>query len=59
MLMNLEQMTGEQLLLVSVLGESKIRDAIDQELDRRAVQGQDPRLRHSERWRISHPRRVA
>ena len=59
MLMNLEQMTGEQLLLVSVLGEWKIQDAIDQELDRRAVLSQDPRLRRSERWSISHPRHVA
>ena len=59
MLTNLKQMAGEQLLLASVLEGPKIQDAVDRELDRRAVLGRLRKLRRSDRWSISFPRRVA
>lgn len=39
MLMNLKKMTGEELLLVSLLRGRQVMDAVDIELDRRALFG--------------------
>ncbi len=43
----LGQLTGEELLLMAVLGDAETRASIDQELDRRALSG--PPSRRS-RW---------
>ena len=59
MLTNLKQMTGEQLLLVSVLDGAKVRAAVDRELDRRALLGPPRRLRRSQRGAALNPRCVA
>ena len=46
MLTDLRHMTGEQLLLLSVLGGAKVQTAIDRELDHRAVLGRVRKYRH-------------
>ena len=50
----LSNLSGEELLLVSVLGAAKDRAAVDRELDRRALLG-PPRRRSDRRgaWRLS------
>jgi len=45
----LKHMTGEELLLVRILGGEKSRSVIEAELDRRAASG-PPRDRHSEAY---------
>ena len=59
MLMNLKQMSGEQLLLVSVLGGTKVQDAVDRELDRRALLGRPRKSRRPSRWVPSRPGHAA
>ena len=60
MLTDLRQMSGEELLLVSVLGGAKVQPAVDRELDRRTLLGPVRRLRRSEeRWAALKLLRVA
>ena len=59
MVAELRNMSGEQLLLVSVLGEPKVQDLVDQELDRRAVLGRPKRLSRRNYWTHPEPRRAA
>lgn len=58
-MMNLRNLSGERLLLLSVLGGSKVQDVVDQELDRRALFGRPRRFKRSERRIGSDPRRAA
>jgi len=48
MVAELQEFSGEELLVVSVLGGSKVRPAVNAELDRRALFG---RWQHERRWR--------
>ena len=50
MVMELKRMAGEQLLLVSVLGDSKVQALVDRELDRRALLGPVLRLGQRKPW---------
>ena len=59
MVAELKNMTGEQLLLVSVVGGPKVQDFVDRELDRRALLGRPRRLQRPEHWADPIPRRVA
>ncbi len=59
MVMELKRMTGEQLLLVSVLGDSKVQDIVDRELDRRAILGPLSRLGQRKPWAKPVPRHAA
>ena len=59
MLAQLKQMTGEELLLVAVLGGPKVHPAIDRELDRRALMGPPGRLEQLESRAVLDPRRAA
>ena len=59
MMTDLRNLSGEQLLLVSVLGGSKVQDIIDKELDRRALLGRPRRFKRAERRIGSDPRRAA
>ena len=55
----LKYMSGEELLLVRVLGGAKVQPAIDQELDRRALLGAPRRPRRIDRWATPDPRCAA
>ena len=46
-------MTGEQLLLLRVLGGQEVREQIDRQLDRRAVLGPPPPRRAPRRTKVS------
>lgn len=59
MLAELKQMTGEELLLVAVLGGAKNHHAVDRELDRRSVMGQPARREQFESRAVLDPRRAA
>jgi len=48
MVTELQELSGEQLLIAAVLGGPKVRPAVDVELDRRALLG---RPRPERRWR--------
>ena len=53
----LRHMTGEELLLTSILGDTQVRDDVDRELDRRALTPpsalQRPRRSATSRWRAA------
>ena len=59
MVMELQRMTGEELLLVSVLNGSKVQALVDRELDRRAIFGRVPSPRPARRWHMPEPRHAA
>ena len=59
MVMELKRMTGEQLLLVSVLGDSKVQALVDHELDRRALFGPVSGLGQRKPWAKPTPRHAA
>ena len=59
MLMEVKDMTGEQLLVLSVLGGPKIKDLIDRALDNRAILGRPPRVRRTNRWAHAGDTRAA
>ena len=59
MVMELNRMTGEQLLLVSVLGDSKVQALVDRELDRRALLGPVSGLGQKRPWVKPTPRHAA
>ena len=59
MVAELKQMSGEELLLVSVLGGSKVQDLVDRELDRRALEGGPRKLRERYFCFGPDPRRAA
>ena len=48
---NVAAMTGEQLLLLRILGGEEVREQIDRQLDRRALLGPPPRRRAARRSR--------
>ena len=59
MVVELRNMTGEELLLVSVLNSPKVQTLVDRELDRRAIFGRVPRLRQTSPWLKPEPRHAA
>ena len=59
MVAELKNMSGEQLLLVSVLGGSKVQDLVDQELDRRALSPRPKRFIRPNYWTHPEPRHAA
>ncbi len=61
MVMELKGMTGEELLLASVLNGPKVQALVDRELDRRAIFGPLPRRdpRPARRWHMPEPRHAA
>jgi len=59
MVMELKQMTGEELLLASVLNGPKVQTLVDRELDRRAIFGRLPSPRPARRWHMPEPRHAA
>ena len=59
MVMELQRMTGEELLLVSVLNGPKVQTLVDRELDRRAIFGRVARLRQTRPWLKPEPRHAA
>lgn len=50
MLTNLEGLCGEELLLLSVLGDEQTRSAVSRQLDRRALLGRALRRTKPGRW---------
>ena len=59
MVVELRNMTGEELLLVSVLNGPKVQTLVDRELDRRAIFGRVVSPRPARRWHMPEPRHAA
>ena len=56
---DLKNMSGEQLLLVSIFDGAKVQDTVDRELDRRALSAPVYSPRWFGRWAIPVPRNAA
>ncbi len=59
MVMELQRMTGEELLLVSVLNGPRVQTLVDRELDRRAIFGRTVSPGPARRWHMPEPRHAA
>ena len=59
MIMDLKSMSGEELLLLSVVDGPKVQDLVDRELDRRAWFGLGARVKRRATWVEAEPRHAA
>ncbi|MHC4983921.1 MAG: hypothetical protein ACYTF6_12245 [Planctomycetota bacterium] len=65
MTVELRTLTGEELLLLSIVGGPAVHAAVERELDRRALEGPPRKVRALSRpavqtaWRAQSPRLVA